>query len=72
MSGDPVIPTNEASTKVFMAATGCKTPGFMVAKLHHPVQEPARTVDIVPGPRDQFLISEENIAKEGYVSVCNN
>jgi hypothetical protein len=72
MLGNPFIPTNEVSTKVFIIVTGFKTPGSVVAKLHHPVQEPVRTVDIVLGPRDQSLVSGEKFAKVGYVSIYNN
>ncbi len=59
-------------TKVFTAATGYKTPGSTVAKLHHLVRKPVRTVDIVPGLRDQSLLSGRKFAKAGYVSICNN
>jgi hypothetical protein len=69
LSGDQLIPTDEALTKVFTIAMGFKTPGSMLAKLHHPVREPARIVDIVPGLREQSLISGEKFAKVVYVSI---
>ena len=72
LEGNPFIPTDQPSTKVFTVATGHKTPGSRVAKLHHPVREPARTVDIVPGLADQSLISGEKFSKVGYVSICDN
>ena len=47
-------------------------PGSRVAKLHHPVREPARTVDIVPSLAGQYLIIGEKFAKAGYVSICDD
>ena len=72
MEGDLFIPTNQPSTKIFTVATGHKTPRSRVAKLHHPVRDPARTVDIVPGLADQYLLSGEKFAKAGYVSICDD
>ena len=41
-----------------------------MAKLHHPVQEPARTVEIVPALSDQSLLRGNKFAEAGYVSIC--
>ncbi len=41
MPGDQFIPTTKVSAKVFTVATGYNTLGSTVAKLHHPVCEPA-------------------------------
>ena len=57
MIGDPYLQTSEPSTKVFAVADGHRTPGANIAKLHHPVREPARTVDMVPALADQSLLS---------------
>ena len=57
MVGDPFIHTGRPSTKVFTVAYGHKTPGSTEAKLHHPVREPARMVEMVPGLADQSLLS---------------
>ena len=70
MEGDPFIPTDQPSTKVFTVATGHKTPGSRVLKLHHPVRKPARMVDIFPVLADQSLISGEKFSKAGYVLIC--
>ena len=72
LEGDLFIPTDQPSTKMFTVATGHKTQGSRVAKLHHPVREPARTVGIVPGLADQSLLSREKFSKAGYVSICND
>ena len=72
MEGDSFIPTDQPSTKVFTVAKGHKTPGSRVGKLHHPVREPERTVDIVPGLADQSLISGEKFSKAGNVSICDD
>ena len=57
LEGNLFIPTYQPSTKMFTIAAVHKTPGSRVAKLHHPVREPAWTVDIVPGLDDQSLLS---------------
>ena len=57
---------------MFTVATGHKTPGSRVAKLHHPVREPAWTVDTVPGLSDQSLLSGGKFAKAGYVLICDD
>ena len=65
LEGDPFIQTDQPSTKMFTVATGHKTTGSRVADLHHPVREPARTVEIVPGLADQSLLSRERFPKQG-------
>ena len=69
---DPFIQTGQLSTKVFIIAYGYLTPGSTMAKLHHPVREPAQTVDIVPALAYQSLLSGKKFAKVGYVSICND
>ena len=49
-----------------------KTPGPTEAKLHHPVREPARTVDMVPALADQSLMSINKFSQAGYVTICDN
>ena len=44
-----------------------QTPGSNIAKLHHLVREPARTVDMVPSLAGQSLLSGEKIAEAGYI-----
>ena len=68
---DPFIPTNQRSTKVFALADGHATPATTVAKLHHAVCEPARTVDIVPALKGNSLLSGRKFAKAGYISICD-
>ena len=72
MVGDPHIQTGQPSTKVFTVADGHKTPGSTEAKLHHPVREPAQTVNMVPPFADQYLLSGNKLAQAGYVTICNN
>ena len=50
---------------------GHHTPASNVAKLHHPVREPACTVDMVPALVDQSLLSGGKFAKAGYISICD-
>ena len=69
--GDPFIATNEKSTKVFALADGRPAPGATIAKLHHVVWEPARTVDIVPALKGNSLISGGKFAQAGYISICD-
>ena len=70
MIGYPFIQTGQLSTKFFTVPEGHLTPGSTMEKLHHPVWEPARTVDIVPTLADQSLLSGNKFAEAGYVSIC--
>ena len=71
MIGDPFIQTTQQSTKVFSVADGRQTPGSNIAKLRHPVSEPAQTVDMVPVLAGQSLRSGEKFDEAGYISVCD-
>ena len=71
MVGDTFIQTGQPSTKVFNVAEGHLTPGSTMAKLYHPVQETAQTVDIVPDLANQSLPIGNKFAKAGYVSICD-
>ena len=72
MVGDTFIHTGRPSTKVFTVADGHKTLGSTEAKLHHPVREPARTVDMFPALAKQFLLSGNKFAQAVYVTICDN
>ena len=72
MIGDAFIQTGQPSTKVFTVTDVHLTPGSTMAKLHHPVREPARTVDIVPSLVNQSLLSWNKFTETGYVSICND
>ena len=52
-------------------ADGYCTPATNMAKLHHPVCEPSRTVDMVPALANQSLLSGVKFVKAGYISICN-
>ena len=71
MIGNPFIQTTQKSTKVFSVSDVHQTPGSNIAKLHHPVREPAQTVDMVPDLAGQSLLSGAKFAEAGYISVCN-
>ena len=70
--GDSFIQTGQPSTKVFTVTDVHLTPGSTMAKLHHPVREPARTVDIVPSLVNQSLLSGNKFTETGYVSIYND
>ena len=72
MVGDTFIQTGQPSTKVFTVADGRKTPGSTEAKLHHPVREPARTLDMVPSLADQSLLRGKKFSQAGYFTICDN
>ena len=69
--GDPFIPTTKLSSKVFALADGHPAPATHVAKLHHRLREPARTVDIVPALKGNSLLSGGKFAEAGYISICD-
>ena len=70
--GDPFIQTSQPFTKVFYIAYGRHHAGNNIAKLHHPVREPARKVDMVPALADQSLLSGTKFSDAGYISICND
>ena len=69
--GDPFIPMNQCSTKVCPLAGGHPAPVTTVAKLHHPICEPTRTVDIVPALVENSLLSRGKFSEMGYISICD-
>ena len=71
MIGKPFIQTTPKLTKLFSVADGRQTPGPNIVKLHHPIREPARTVDMVPALAGQSLLSGAKFAEAGYILVCN-
>ena len=56
---------------MFALADGRATPATTVAKLHHDVRKPARTVDIVLALKGNSLLSGKKIADAGYISICD-
>ena len=53
----------------FPVADGHITPASNIVKLHHPVCEPAFTVDMVPALADLSLLSGNKFTKAGYISI---
>ena len=72
MIGNASIQTGQPSTKVFTGVDSNLIPGSTTKKIHHPVQEPTRTVYIVPTLADQYLLIGNKSAKAGYVSIYND
>jgi hypothetical protein len=69
MVGDDFEETNKISNKIFCMPTGDTTPASTIAKLHHDVREPARTVDMVPALKHNSLISGPKFADANYITV---
>ena len=69
MVGDDFQQTDEKSSKIFHMPTGETTPASTIAKLHHDVREPAKTVDMVPALKHNSLISGPKFADANYVTV---
>ena len=69
MTGDPFIHTEQRSTKIFSLADEHPTPATNISKLDHIVQDPARTVNMVPALANQSLLSGVKLAESGYVSI---
>jgi hypothetical protein len=68
-SGDPFEPTNRKLTKTFHMPTGNETPAGDISLLHHDLCDPARTVDMVPGIKNNTLISTSKFADANYISI---
>ena len=69
--GNPFIQTNRKSSKIFNMPTGIQTPAGDVALLHHKLREPARSVNMVPGIKNDTLISTSKFADVNYISIFN-
>ena len=70
--GDPFIQTNERSNKVFALADGHPTAATNLAKLHHAIREPARTLNILPSLKAQSFLSVGKFSEAGYISICDH
>ena len=70
--GNPFIQTSQTSAKIFAVADGRHHAGTNIAKLHHPVREPALTVDMVPLIYNQHLLSGSKFSNAGYISICDD
>ena len=62
-------PTDEPSHKVFHLTNGQTSNASKEAKLHHEVQDPARTVDIVPDLKHNSLLSGSKFGDATYMSI---
>ena len=72
MVDNQFIQTNRPSTKIFALADSHATASSNVAKIHHNICEPARTVDMVPELKENSLLSGGKFAQAGYVAVCSD
>ena len=66
------IPSSRLASRpprFFTVADGHLTSGSTLAKLHHPVQEPARTVTIVPALAEKYLPSGNKFVFSSYGAV---
>jgi len=68
-TGDNFEPSNEVSGKTFYQPGGATLQASTKAKLKHDVREPAKTVDMVPGLKNNSLISGPKFADAGYITV---
>ena len=68
-TGDNFEPSNELSGKTFYQPGGATLQASTKAKLKHDVREPAKTVDMVPGLKNNSLISGPKFADAGYITV---
>ena len=67
--GDKFIPTDKLSHKVFKIPIGEETKASTKSKFHHKVQEPARTLDMVPNLAQNSLISARKRSDAKYVTI---
>ena len=57
---------------MFALADNYPISGSNVAKLHHKVRKPARTVEMVPSLTNNSLLSGGKFTQAEYVSVCKD
>ena len=63
--GYPFIQKNCKSTKIFALADGHPTPAITIALLEHKIQEPVRTVNMIPELSNQSLLSGGKFTEAG-------
>ena len=68
--GDSFSQTNRKSTNIFVLADGHPTPATTITLLEDNIQEPVRTVNMVPDLANQSLLSGGKFAESGFISVC--
>ena len=66
---DSFIHAGKSSPKVFHTPLGQIAKASIQAQLIHHVQEPARTVNTVPGLQNSSLLSISKFANANYVTV---
>ena len=67
--GDPLIQTSTQLENVFRGPIGGKNCASNIAKLEHDLQEPAKSVDMVPGLASDTLLSGSKFADADYISI---
>jgi hypothetical protein len=65
----PIIPTCTVLTAMFHLPNGAKAAATMIYKLHHKLQEPAYSVNIVPLLVGNSLLSTVKIVEAGYTAI---
>ncbi len=68
----PMIPTGTVSMAVFYLPNGATMAATMIYKLHHNLQEPACSVNIVPSLVSNSLFSTVKMVKAGYMAIYND
>jgi hypothetical protein len=64
-----LIRTGRKSTKIFVVPTGEAVPATEKALLEHELQGAAREVEIVPGIKDNVLLSTGNMVDKDYIAI---
>ena len=69
LQGEPLITTNDNSSKFFYLPNGTISHATKVEKIEHNVQEPERTIDMVPELVHHTLLSASNFSDADYISI---
>ncbi len=68
----PTKPTGTMSTAVFHLPNGATAAATMIHKLHHNLQEPACSVNIVPSIVGNSLLKTVNMVKARYMAIYDD
>ena len=69
MIGNPFIPTNTPLQKTFQLPSGQQAIAMTQEKLHHPLRETARSVNMVPVLKCNSLIRISKLVDVNFITV---
>jgi hypothetical protein len=72
LSSAPMLPTGAISTAMFHLPNGATAAATMIHEMHHNLQEPACSVNIVPSLVGNSPLSTVKMVKAGYTAIYDD